>query len=323
MKGIFENWQGKWPDAYVIKVLKDVGLKEPPFDELVIADSLGIKVIQYPDPTKEPVPYHLNAALPWLLESGTFMKKEGDKRIIFTPAFVAPTKIRMNIFHECGHAILPWHDGQCYLCKEKDLEGKAQKLIEREAFFCAASFLMPRGQFTKNILDLNVTSFAAIQMLKERYYVSFEAAANWFVQNNPGICALVMIEPTSLDDPEMSEVEVIAEDQTSLKVGQPDVFYNCEEPTESPLKVSYSIRSRRFPDRIKRNLGISTDSPFYTAWVSGKGIIGEISAIELGLFDRAPLRYECRPIGFRQRLMILLWEEDKQQFWIQPGPLAA
>jgi hypothetical protein len=323
MTAALKEWLGPEPATYAQKVIKACGLLEPPFCERQIAEFLKIDIFECSVTNLEAfAALNLDIPSPEKLaqEAGTFLMMGPDgNKIIFTPAEAPITRKRMNIFHECGHAILPWHTGLCYLCKDKDLDPGVRKQIEREAFLCASEFLMPRAYFIQDVLNLQSMSVASIQLLSKRYHASLEATANWYAHIHPGICSVLMVEPTNLLEPEYSEIEVIPEHQERLKVGAPPNFYKREEPEGVPLKVKYSMRSRRFPEYIRSNTGIAKDSPLYQAWRKKAVVRGEIPAVTFGFLNKAPLQFECLPLGYHDRMLVLLWEEDRQNRLIYAG----
>jgi hypothetical protein len=322
MTVLFKDWQGSAPAIYAQKVIKECGLTEPPFCEREIAEFLNIQIIEISPADIEEYKI-INPKFPsietFLEESGTFMETDGEgNRIIFTPKSASPVRKRMNIFHECGHAILPWHVEHCYLCKDKEMDPSVRKQMERQAFLCAGEFLMPRAYFLQDLLSLQAMSISTIQILSKRYHVSLEATANWFTYIHPGICSVLMVEHTN-PDPDSVEHEVIPEHQEHLKIGIPAKVYKSEEPDGVPLKIKYAMRSRRFPDPIRSNTGIAKESPLYKAWLKKEIVRGEIPATTFGLLDKAPLKFECLPLGYHDRMMVLLWEEDRQNRLIYAG----
>ncbi len=323
MTAVFTDWLGSEPAAYAQKIIKACGLNEPPFCERQIADFLKIDIYEISPADIEG--YRLfNPDFPsvesFINESCTFMGTgEEGGRVIYTPEIVSAARKRMNILHECGHAVLPWHDQYCYLCKDKDMDPGIRKQIEREAFLCASEFIMPRVYFVQDVLSLQSMSFAAIKILSKRYHASLEATANWFTYTHPGICSVLMIEPTNIDEPDCEEIEVIPAHQENLKVGAPAMFFKKLEPEGDPLKVKYAMRSRRFPEYIRSNTGIAKGSPIHQAWLHGKASRGEIPASTFGFLGKAPLQFECLSLGYRSRMLVLLWEEDRQNRLIYAG----
>ncbi len=296
---------------------------EPPFCEREIAEYLRIDICEVsPDDIAE---YHqLNpesvSVESFIDESCTFMETKDDgSKIIYTPSSVSPARKRMNIFHECGHASVPWHSEFCYICKNKDIDPGVRKKIEQEAFKCASEFMMPRAHFIGDVLSLQSMSIASIKILSKRYHASLEATANWFAHTHPGICSVVFIEPTEPDNPEYTEHVVIPDNQEHLKIGVPRMVYRTDEPEGVPLKVKYAIRSRRFPDFIRPKTGIDKSSILYDAWFKKKAIQGEIPATVFGFLEKPPYQFECLPLGYRDKMMVLLWEKDPQNRLIYSG----
>lgn len=323
MTTALSGWLGAEPASYARKILKECGLIEPPFCERTIAEFLKIDIHEISRDDIEEF-RQLSPEFPsietFITESCTFMQTDGEgNRIIFTPAEVSAARKRMNILHECGHVVVPWHDQYCYLCKNKDMDPGVRKQIEREAFICASEFLMPRLHFIEDALGLGIMGVSAIEILSKRYHASLEAAANWFAYTHPGICSVLLVEPTNPANPEIIEQQIFPADQKLLRVGAPYSVYNSEEPEGVPLKVKYAIRSRRFPDYIRPNTAIAEGSPIHKAWIKKQTMRGEIPATTFGFLHKAPYQFECLPLGFRDKMLVLLWEEDRQKRLIYEG----
>jgi hypothetical protein len=190
---------GKSPVLYTDKVIQEIGLKEPPFCERTIADYLGLQVVEFTNasisafreqhPDADEIDQHLQTACAWL------HKEENGGGVICANAEMRDARKRMSVFHECGHAMMPWHDGVYYICGVDGLDSVTISLIEREAFSFGSSFLMPPAYFTEDVMSLD-TSLCSVRQLADRYVSSFEATAIWYAYTHPGHCGFMMVEPT-------------------------------------------------------------------------------------------------------------------------------
>jgi Zn-dependent peptidase ImmA (M78 family) len=286
-------------------MVKKCGFKEPPICENVVADCLGLKVMEIPV-DDIPSDHHLNeilsTACAWLQRTA-----QGESRI-WVSANTWPARRRMSVFHECGHAVVPWHSGLDYICNDSDIDPGTRRGIEREAFTCASEFMMPRSMFVPDALSLQ-TGVAAIRRLRERYQASTEATGIQYVHSNPGLCAVALVEPPELRQPATQGNET--GEQTALPLGARTSIIPSQEPSSFPLRVRYFVRSRRFADFIAPGTGIPDDSPVFEA-IGSNGVQVEMPISALGSRGRRVYRTEFLPLGNTGRTLVLLWLPDRQ-----------
>lgn len=105
-----------------------------------------------------------------------------------------PERRRFTIAHELGHFLLPFHgaDAQCAKTDMGVLKSKdANRAREAEANRFAASLLMPKGHFIRDIRRLKAPETSHIVTLATDYEVSKEAAARRYTDLCDHVCAVV------------------------------------------------------------------------------------------------------------------------------------
>lgn len=238
-------------------------------------------------------------------------------RLILVKRDMLWTRKRLSIFHEIGHAVIPWHSQATYSCSDKDLDPKCNKIIEKQAFECGAEFMMPSSIFIPycNSLPLGIE---AIKELANYFKASLESTAIRYVRLNQHICAVIVMEEKKHQKHDISHSRKKPEDQTTL---YPENTFNVshkEETEESELillKVKYFVKSLRFPKSIyiRSGIGIGWGNPISKAWIEDEYIQTEIPVSLFGL--SSPMHYmaECFPLGKSGKIMIFLWIPDRQQ----------
>lgn len=301
---------GKSPVVYTDKVIREIGLKEPPFCERTIAAHLGLQVYEFTgatisafqeqNPDAGEIFEHLQTACAWL------HKEEDGSGVICTNADMPNDRKRMSVFHECGHAVMPWHDGVDYVCGNDGLDSTTINLIEREAFSFGSSFLMPPAYFTEDVMSLD-TSLCSVRRLADRYVSSLEATAIWYAYTHPGHCGFMMVESattTSYPAP-YSNPDQFVLSLTGVKRTVPPA-------SRYPLRVKYFVASNRLPLFVRAGTGIAEGTPIHRVWVNDRRGHGEVPASALGSSATHSFMVDCSPHGRADRMMVLFWVPDRQ-----------
>ncbi|MDP8236990.1 MAG: ImmA/IrrE family metallo-endopeptidase, partial [Candidatus Erginobacter occultus] len=181
----WESYLGNQPALYARKVLKDCGLREPPFCERTVVDYLGLEIREL---NHRNVPAQFRGILNNLKTACSWLKRVSNgNSLIYLYGDTITERKRLSVFHECGHFIIPWHEGYNHSCTENEIESPTRKRIEREAFGCGNEFLMPMESFVRDGQSLEI-GIPAIEQLRERYVSSLEATAIWYAFTFPGPC---------------------------------------------------------------------------------------------------------------------------------------
>lgn len=85
---------------------------------------------------------------------------------------------------------IPWHTGLTYLCDNYENEESELQRTEQEAFEHAAHILFPSESYFNDAMSLPL-SLNAIELIADRYKVSFEAAAIHYIKYNLNPCAII------------------------------------------------------------------------------------------------------------------------------------
>lgn len=305
-----ELYLGKNPALYAREVLKECGFKEPPICEKSVARHLGLEIKEFSldnVPQREDLSETLKTTCAWLehkpnCESRIWVRR--DMRL---------GRKRMSVFHECGHAILPWHKNLNYLCKEEDIESAAQRRSEREreAFVCASEFLMPREMFIEDAMSLDI-SISSIEKLSHRYFASMEATAIRFASVHPSRCGIVVVKPTENQKPEDIMQDQIPPKQLLLHSKIPPRRKISEDDKKYDIKVKYFVKSHRFPTFIYPRTGIEKGNAISKAWTLREPVKGEIPASIFGSSATWSYKVECLPLGKSRMVLALLWLPDNQ-----------
>ncbi len=255
---------GPRPFPYIRRVLKACGQRKPPICDRTILDYLGLKVTEA---LPENAPPELHEAF---RDCCSWLNRE-RKEIWVYPHRSRRSK-RANKLHEATHFICPTHvEVNVFSCKETDTERPGYRRQEQEAFQGSSAFLMPLDTFIDNILSYP-TSLKAIEELHDLYDAPLAVAAIWYAYANPGLCAVVMVEPNiavpegagtplehsngqlhfpleiPLQPAQRSRISYAARSGKHVQLDGPRAIF--------PLRVRYSSHSARFPKFIKAGLGI-------------------------------------------------------------------
>ncbi len=311
------------PAVYAKEVLQRYGFKVPPICEKEVTASLNLRL--HPITTdilkeykREKNDILIIDRLSKVLEKSCawLQKFPGvPSHIWFSDSMPDPRK-RLSIFHECGHAIIPWHQEINYLCNQDDIMNHSNKRIEQEAFDCGMEFLMPRQMFYDDINDLDI-NFGSIKILKQRYNSSFEATAIRFASINPLKCAFVVIEPHYNHEKE----KPYSPDQNNAQLHfSPDILANyvSREIRPFPLRIKYSKCSKSFPQQfIKSGSPIYEDNPIFMCWNNKEQSQVEIPAFALGSSKRNIYQTEYIHYHKPEKLFLLLYVQDNQTSFIK------
>jgi Zn-dependent peptidase ImmA (M78 family) len=241
-------------------------------------------------------------------------------RLILVKNDMLWTRKRCSIFHELGHAAIPWHSNISYSCSEKDLDPKCSKIIERQAFDCGMEFMMPSNLFIADINCLPI-GIEAIKKIANRYEASLEATAIRYTKLNQKICAIVIMEPPENQKTNVVHFKSSSEYQLELASLIPFNSPNKEEEEMEEediiLRVKYFIKSSRFPKHIyiKPGTEIGWGNPISKAWIEDEHIQTEISASLFGSSSKMNYMAECFPLGKTGKIMVFLWIPDRQQMF--------
>jgi hypothetical protein len=308
MKFTIEDYMGNDPAIYARKVLKECGLKAPPICENTVSDYLGLELKEF---SLNSIPQGHGLLDIFKTVCAWLQRRSNGKSRIWVHGVTQHERKRLSIFHECGHAVLPWHKEFDYLCSERDVDPIVRSSIEREAFGCGSEFLMPREMFVEDALSLE-TSFSAIELLRSRYVASIEATAIQYAYTHPGLCGIVMVEPA-----ENQRHRVIVQDHSPP--GQLVFPFRMrprplavEDDKRYPLKVKYFVKSHRFPKYIAPGTGIEEGNPVFEAWASRRPVREEILASLFGSSAKWTYNAECIPLGKSRMVLVLLWLPDYQ-----------
>jgi hypothetical protein len=166
--------------------------------------------------------------------------------------------------------------------------------------------LFPREMFVQDSLSLEI-GVAAIEQLRHRYGASMEATAIWYAHSYPGLCAALMVRSVC----SLKSKTIATECAGSETVVLPHELRSSSPPY--PLRVKYSVKSRRFPKYILPGTGIAENTLIYEAWATGKRLRGEIPGSVFGSSAKQAYHAECVPLGSRGwNILVLLWLRDRQ-----------
>jgi hypothetical protein len=309
-----ETYLGNNPVVYARAVLEGCNITEPPVDQETITDFLNLEILEVTDDEINEYEFQTggsNFMLQHLKVScaGLQQNLNGGRSKLLLLANQIITRKRLSVFHECGHALLPWHKDTNYFCLENDIKLTGIKLKEAEAYKCGAEILMPYKMLVPDILDL-VPSIQSIKKLKSRYIASFEATAIRYAYTHPGICAIVMVEPSSEKYPKIQGKS--NPDQLILTPRSFTKYYDFHK--KFPLSVKYSVTSHRFPFFIKPGIGINDDNPIFGTWLSDEPYQGELPISLFGQKGKRYLNAECIPFGNTGMVLVLLWLPSYQMY---------
>jgi hypothetical protein len=316
MRVAWENCLGSDPVLYARKVLRECGFTAPPICEKVVINYLGLKL-------KEVTKEHLRAYRsrdPQIQEVQKFLRAKGSwlqrwpdgTSYIWVYADLRREPKRLGIFHECSHAIIPWHEGVSHLRPGRDLDPAVHRRIERQAYRCGSVFLFPREMFVRDALSLEI-GISAIEHLSHRYVASLEATAIWYTCSHPGLCAVAMVKPAANRKPRTTMEDHTVSEQLILPLTLPSSSIVEEDDNQFPFTVKYFAKSRRFPEYIRPGRRIGEGHPLFKALVAEQHFQGEIWGSISGGRTKWIYNIECIPRGETGKTLVFLWLPDSQQ----------
>lgn len=194
-------------DARVARILKDVGVVEPPCPLALVHDFLKLDVSYYrsDDPGLLAETVHrlrlasvqvarnpmriVDAIKRWDL-SALWLP---DKRRILVDAVLPTAKHRWREAHETGHSILPWHEAFSFGDNSKTLSVACHAAIEAEANYAAGSLLFLQDRFVADAFDRPI-GMKAIRELKSKYGNSLTTTLWRYVERtNRGLPMVAMV----------------------------------------------------------------------------------------------------------------------------------
>ena len=169
-------------DKIVERVLKDAGLRNPPFQIVDVLTHLNLNRDFYSldDPSLlrrlahrlqigkakiiNVVREKIRLAAVWLPD---------EKRILIDASLPAPKQVWAS-FHDTVHSILPWHHDFFLGDTAKSLEHEYQDMLESEANYGASGLMFGGGVFTAQALDTTPCwkSIEQLQKLHDKSYVT-------------------------------------------------------------------------------------------------------------------------------------------------------
>src|SRR5262245_31515176 len=311
----WENCLGSNPALYARKVLRECGFTAPPICERVVIDYLDLEL-------KEVTKEHLRAyrsrdsqiqeVQKFLRAKGSWLQRWPDgTSCIWVYADLRREPKRLGIFHECSHAIIPWHEGVSHLRPGRDLDPAVHRRIEQQAYRCGSEFLFPREMFVQDVLSLE-TGISAIERLSHRYVASLEATAIWYTCSHPGLCAVAMVKPAVTRRPTAITEDHTMPEQLILPLKLSSASDLEEDDSQFPFTVKYFAKSRRFPEYIRPGRRIGEGHPLFTALIAGQTFQGEIWGSISGGRTNWVYNVECIPRGETGKTLVFFWLPDSQ-----------
>jgi len=309
---------GKDPNNYARRVLKECYIKEPPINEYEVADYLGVTITPI---TQDQIDdflsdcgstFRLPDFIRVLKESCAWLEKYTDgKSIIHVLHDGNEQRIRLSIFHECGHEILPWHEQLNYLCDDEKVHNHGIMVpFEKEAFQCGTELMMPGDVFFEDAMS-DETSIETIKRLAYRYNASLEATSIRYCSVLKRYCAMMVVVPSGND----SEVE----DDAIFQHDDIHLFDPCDylsrpiiQANQSPLMVKYFVSSSKTMGYASKGTGIGEDNPIFNTWISGKPFKGQMKSSVWGSSKNIQYNAECLRLGKTDKVLVLLWLPENQ-----------
>lgn len=259
-------------DFYARRVIRDLGLNQPPVDVDSILKYFGLKLRYWDDVIEDEVLAKYRIALRSL---PGFLLYIGDAGIIFMNKDDNMRRRRFSILHECGHFDIPWHRGKNFVCNLNTTIPTGLAPIERQAFEYAAYLMFPNQLFYDDLMSTSV-SLQSISELSDRYQASFEATAIKYTSLSPELCSVFYIRSNGDGD-----------------------------RSEFPHSIRYMTTSRNLRRYWHERRKVRYCELISQAFRSGQPQSGDISA---SIFDdsrRQRFRAEARPYGNDQVCLLL------------------
>lgn len=245
-------------DSRVAKVLRDVGITEPPLSLADVRHLLELDLNWYSSADEGILHETIHRmtiagkqilARPCILLDAVrkFSLKalwQPDRKRILLDHNEPKLKHRWNEAHEIGHSLLDWHEPYSHGDHKQTLSYSCHQQIEAEANYAAGRMLFLRDRFTEELFSSPIT-FAAVQALSKSF------------GNTITSCLWRTIE--SIETPCFAMVSLHPRDQV--------------QPNDEPVR--HFIRSRQFAKQFD---GITANQVFGTLATfcrRGGGPIGE------------------------------------------------
>jgi transcriptional regulator with XRE-family HTH domain/Zn-dependent peptidase ImmA (M78 family) len=152
---------------YADYLLSQTGQSAPPVDIQLIAESLGIKIIETSG----------------LEHEGILFKAPEGSIILLDEKSGSEIRKRFTIAHLLGHHIIPWHLKSAFFCRRHGTSSlKTEDVMEMEANRFAAALLMPKLHLEKEILEKRPSLEQLEQLAHKKYRVSLFALANALIE---------------------------------------------------------------------------------------------------------------------------------------------
>ncbi len=166
-------------DNYATTLLRELNIDSLPIDPRLIAEKLGIKVVEE----------ELSSC------DGCFMR--GAKAIVINKSMDEGRK-NFTIAHELGHSCIPHHTNAEYKLYRENLGFPITvKQEEKEADEFASELLMPRFLVSGTVKSEKI-SLDTIKSIAERCQTSFTSSALAYIKFSPELCAIVVSEAAKI-----------------------------------------------------------------------------------------------------------------------------
>ncbi len=260
----YNNVLSRRVDYYAQRVLRELGLEEPPIPVGRILDYFGLDLKRIQDSEADRLA-HLSGKD---IETPAFLLEHGDSATIFVKESDRTERQRLSIFHECGHYDIPWHHEQGnFLCDCGDPNLFVNRELEKEAFEYAACLMFPLEVFAADVTRLPF-GIDSITSLSESYGASFEATAIRYVHFRNDKCAVAYLDPNpEADDP------------------------------GHPFVVRYSVRSKRFYGYWRPGEQAQYHDLLASCFQDRRRVSGEIPAVIFGSSKKHTFVADIRPYG--------------------------
>ena len=285
---------GRDPALYGLALVRDLGIKEPPINEYLVADYNGYDIVEVN--LSDYIKKFPNIRKIFCISSAHIIP---NKNIIVINKELPQRKKRTDVFHEIGHDIIPWHKHLNYNYLAYQFNNIYHLRYEKEASHCGAEIQMPRDLFVPDALDLK-PGIEAIKRLAIRYQASLETTAIQYVKINLFPCAVVIVKP--LD--EGSRVHL--SNQLALRFRGSDVHKRFANKSYYPLEIKYAVKSPRFRHKIRSGTAIDDDNPIFEAWDAHSQRRVPLHGSTLGVKTREVYIADIYPLGKTGTVMIFL-----------------
>ena len=302
---------------YGQKIINECGLSQPPIDENLVLDYLGLQKDTFSVKDKD---IEKEVKKDFMKISGFIKTSSEGKSQIYINSDMPVNRQRFTIFHELAHYILPWHKKLNYFCEKKYLSPAYQKVIEKEANELGVELLMPKEMFFEDINSLNI-SFNSIIELSNKYKTSIESTAIRYTRLHPKVCGLICVRPNRKvkdNDIKISEDEYIDNPKEFLQfINSNSVkkkkhkYHNTEK---YPLRTEYYARSSLFQYTLQLKRLLSKENIIFESYNSMTAIKGEIPLNIVGSNKYVDLYAECLPIKYLGKVLVLLTYKDLRNF---------